>query len=547
MTEQSDKDLLLKYLEQADESAFSALVQRHAGLVLGTALRIVRDREAAEEITQNVFTTLARKAKWLSGEGGLAGWLYRSTVLEARFRSSSEARRRQREQIAVDLGTTMKPDDSLLQSLVPLLDDGLMELGDKDRHAILCRFFEAKTLREVGAVLGAGEDAAQKRVSKSLDQLARFFRRRGYTAVTAGIVARTLQAAYLSTPTELAAEISVAALAAAGAGSFSTIGLYIAKFMTLTKLQTASLCVLIAAAPIGYEWTAGTRLRRESVTLHQRLRQTERDLQADARQQALLQRRIQAAEDSIATAGRELARLRGVLALAGTGQQSGLYLWSEQSDYVRLPKTLATQIMLSGAHELVGAFPPQRDQDAPVLADGSMATPLSAALGVTPAEQQTLTRTFSDFSAQFQQAEAARTYPTNVPPQQFHVGNWPSKTIVTQAAPPDQTEQTRENLRAQLVNLLGEERTAVFWKQAEPTFRESFNDFGALERVQTVAFHQGEELSTWNATRHPGDATYSTWSNSSGKLDTDSIPENLRPLVSAWRAQHASPAGGPLP
>jgi DNA-directed RNA polymerase specialized sigma24 family protein len=108
MSDLNDNDLLFAFLRQGNERAFTTLVERHAGLVFGSALRPLGDRGAAEEVTQSVFTTLARKAQWLTGQGGLAGWLYRSTVLEVRFRQRTEVRRRAREQTAIELGTTME-------------------------------------------------------------------------------------------------------------------------------------------------------------------------------------------------------------------------------------------------------------------------------------------------------------------------------------------------------------------------------------------------------------------------------------------------------
>jgi RNA polymerase sigma factor (sigma-70 family) len=538
MNDGHDKDLLLAFLGKRDDLAFAALVRRHADLVFGTALRLLGDRQAAEEISQNVFITLARKAHWLTGEGGLAGWLYRTTVLEARFRQRTDARRHQRERTAIELGTTMQSEESLLKSLVPLLDDALMQLSEKDRHAVLCRFFEGKSFRELSLVLGTGEDAAQKRVSKSLDQLARFFRRQGYAGASAGLVARTLQAAGTAAPTELVASLAATAAAARAISSLTTAALFIGKFMSLTKVQTVGLCILLGAAPVGYEWGAAVQAASQQTLLEQRLTQSQRDLETAQRQRAHWRRRLQAGEDSIEAARREMVRLQDVIAIARSGGDSGLYLWSEDSDYVRLPKSLASKIVLSSSHEMQGSFPPQREQESPVLANGSISDALTAALSVTEPEQQALSQAFADLSKNFHRADAARTYATNMIPKEFQIGNWPSQTVVTQAGTSEDVEQMRESFRAQLVTILGEERTAILWKQAEAVFRESFNDFGAIEQVQTVAFEQGRQLGLWNLIRHPGDSSPLSWGSSSGPVNMESVPDKLRPFVADWRAQH---------
>ena len=58
-------------------------------------------------------------------------------------------------------------------------DEGLAQLGEKDRQAILLRFFESKSLAEVGVRLCAGEDSARMRISRALEKLRRYFMKRG--------------------------------------------------------------------------------------------------------------------------------------------------------------------------------------------------------------------------------------------------------------------------------------------------------------------------------------------------------------------------------
>ncbi|MCI0539253.1 MAG: RNA polymerase sigma factor, partial [Verrucomicrobiales bacterium] len=176
----SDAEHLRRFVDDGAEAHFTALVQRHANLVYGAVLRQLNDPALAQEVAQNVFVTLARRAMWLTGHPSLAGWLHRTAVLQARDRFRAEQCRRQREQTAIELGTAMNLDESLLSSLVPLLDELLLELGAADREALLLRFFANKSLREVGATLGVREDAAQKRVAKALDALTERFRRRGF-------------------------------------------------------------------------------------------------------------------------------------------------------------------------------------------------------------------------------------------------------------------------------------------------------------------------------------------------------------------------------
>src|SRR2546426_12160916 len=187
----ADCELVTAYARRGSENAFRALVTRHVHLVYATALRQVGDAPLAEEITQNVFIALARKAPRLAGIQTLAGWLHRSAILEAKARVRAELRRGRREEMAAEVAALQREGTSPLEALVPLLDEGLLNLRDGDRLALVLRFFEEQSLRDVGAALGVDEDAARKRVSRALDRLTGFFRRRGF-AVPAGVGAAAL-------------------------------------------------------------------------------------------------------------------------------------------------------------------------------------------------------------------------------------------------------------------------------------------------------------------------------------------------------------------
>ena len=75
-------------------------------------------------------------------------------------------------------------EDAWLQ-IAPLLDRAIAGLNEKDRHAIVLRFFENRSLGEVGSALNANEDAARMRVNRALEKLRRFFTKHGVSSTTA--------------------------------------------------------------------------------------------------------------------------------------------------------------------------------------------------------------------------------------------------------------------------------------------------------------------------------------------------------------------------
>jgi RNA polymerase sigma factor (sigma-70 family) len=277
-----DMTLVREFVANQSEPAFAALVERHIALVHSAALRQVGDAHLAEEITQAVFIILARKAASLGSKIVLSAWLYRTTRYAAADALRARRRRQNREQLAYQLDA-MNADDLSRQSetaadvwtqLAPLLDDALAELGETDRTALVLRFFENKTAREIAGALRMEEAAAQKRVARALEKLRAIFVKRGVTltaTVIAGVVAaNSVQAA----PAGLVVTVKAAALAATGTGAFALF-----QFMTMSKLKLGISALVVAGATTAFvvQHQVQTKLREENESLTQQLARLQSD------------------------------------------------------------------------------------------------------------------------------------------------------------------------------------------------------------------------------------------------------------------------------
>ena len=224
------------------EEAFAALVRQHINLVFATAMRQVGDRGAAEEITQNVFVTLAQSSDKLTSHPTIAGWLHRTTLNKSREWLRSELRRRNREQTAFNQDLARSEGDSVWSALVPLLDEALLGLREPDRLAVIMHFMEGQTFHEVGSALGIGEDTARKRVNRCLEKLTHYFRRQGFAVPGLGAGAPLFALSSHAAPGGLAKTIAVmaAATGATVSGSTSTSALIkgALKIMAWTKTNT---------------------------------------------------------------------------------------------------------------------------------------------------------------------------------------------------------------------------------------------------------------------------------------------------------------------
>ncbi|MBN8248069.1 MAG: sigma-70 family RNA polymerase sigma factor [Verrucomicrobia bacterium] len=261
----TDAQLLREYATAGSEEAFAQLVSRYAGLVHAAAVRQTGKPDWAQDVTQAVFVLLARKAGALSPDIVVAGWLMRATRFAASDLLRSERRRLARETAAFHMNDpsesgalSSSESGRLWDRIAPVLDACLARLREGDRDALLLRYFQNRSLAEVGASLGVAEDAARKRVTRALDRLRSELARQGAVASAAALPELLLREAAPAVPGPMVGSTVSAALASPGSHAARVLGLSesLARNMTWTGLKVWFAAAGAAMLVLGAGWWA---------------------------------------------------------------------------------------------------------------------------------------------------------------------------------------------------------------------------------------------------------------------------------------------------
>jgi RNA polymerase sigma factor (sigma-70 family) len=253
-----DRELLRQYVHRASEPAFAELVARYVDMVFSAAMRQVRRRDLAEEVTQVTFIILARKAPSLGPDVILPAWLHRTAHFTAANVLKTEARRRNHERKAAEMNVEFLRVDSSWEKLSPVLDEAVAKLNDKDRAAILLRFFQRKSMAETGQALGVSEDAAAMRVSRALAKLRSIFREKGVampaTSLAGVMAANAVHAAPPTLLPNLAANVFASINTPAAIATTSAVcrSMTIAKVKAITFYTSSSIAAAAAILLVGY-------------------------------------------------------------------------------------------------------------------------------------------------------------------------------------------------------------------------------------------------------------------------------------------------------
>jgi RNA polymerase sigma factor (sigma-70 family) len=266
----SEGELLERFVQGHDESAFEALIARHGPMVLGVCRQLLRDPNDVDDAFQATFLVLVRKAGTLRRHDLLGNWLYGVAHRVAMRSRAGSARRMARAPFGTEAIDQSEAGNGYTNGdSVPNLDpepilwlhEEVRRLPEKYRGPVLLCYFEGLTHEQAAARLGWPIGTVKGRMARARDLLRKRLNRRGVSLSPAALAANlavpmactTVSEALKNTTLNVARAIAGTtagpiALNSTVSSPVATLADGVLRTMITTNVKAIALVLLVAGA-----------------------------------------------------------------------------------------------------------------------------------------------------------------------------------------------------------------------------------------------------------------------------------------------------------
>jgi len=175
MTTNKDQIIINQILE-GDTTAFTVLVNRYKDLVFTLAIQMLKNREEAEEVSQDTFIKVFKKLKNFKGDSKFSTWIYRIAYNTSLDRLKSNKRKHNTVAINEFTEHEVKTLDNALSQLEAqerkqAIQDCLQMLPPADTALLTLYYFEEKSLEEIAKVIGVKANNVKVKLFRSRKKL----------------------------------------------------------------------------------------------------------------------------------------------------------------------------------------------------------------------------------------------------------------------------------------------------------------------------------------------------------------------------------------
>jgi RNA polymerase sigma-70 factor (ECF subfamily) len=166
---------LMRIVQSGDYSPASEIYDRYSGRIYNFAFRFLKNAEAAEDATQEVFVKMLKHANQFHGDAKLSTWLFSITANWCRdYLRKADNKSKESDDVLVTLPapSELSPDRSLEQREdAARVRKALESLTAEQREAILLSRYQGLSYAEIAQIAGCSEGAVKTRVFRAMETL----------------------------------------------------------------------------------------------------------------------------------------------------------------------------------------------------------------------------------------------------------------------------------------------------------------------------------------------------------------------------------------
>ena len=167
------------YIEQTlsgNVNAFAFLVERYQRMVYTLVIRILKNNEEAEEISQDVFVKVYQKLESFKGDSKFSTWLYRI----AYFTSLDELKKKKRTVSVDDIEQIPNSELGMVKDALSyihdkqrkeIISDAIKKLKEDEQVILTLYYFEDQSLKEISKVVNLTIDNVKVKLFRSRKRL----------------------------------------------------------------------------------------------------------------------------------------------------------------------------------------------------------------------------------------------------------------------------------------------------------------------------------------------------------------------------------------
>lgn len=180
-TSMSDEELVQFIVHNGNTSLFGLLYDRYGQKVYSKCLGFAESRDAAEDLTQDVFVKLYLNLKKFRGDSKFSTWLYAFVYNHCvNYYKVLSRKRRNEERLNDDLGygdlvEDEISDEEIFSLALDKLQKALQLLDSDDKIVLLMKYQDDKSIKEIAALLDLGESAIKMRLHRAKKKIVELY------------------------------------------------------------------------------------------------------------------------------------------------------------------------------------------------------------------------------------------------------------------------------------------------------------------------------------------------------------------------------------